>query len=88
MTIFRADSVGITREPNRKKKRSVSFKYIIRKDPTLKELQEKKYPFPDLDLPRMVDDLLEKGVFNFQSRRGSKRLEGLVTPNTAVIIRW
>ena len=29
---------------------------------TLKELQEKKYPFPDLDLSGMLDDLLEKGI--------------------------
>jgi len=42
--------------------RSTPFKYIIRRRPTLKELQEKIYPFPDSDLPGMLDDLLEKGV--------------------------
>jgi len=40
----------------------VPFKETIRKRPTLKELQEKKYPFPNSDLPGMLDDLLEKGV--------------------------
>ena len=33
-----------------------------KKRPTLKELQEKKYPFPDSDLSGMLDDLLEKGI--------------------------
>ena len=33
-----------------------------KKRPTLKELQDKKYPFPDSDLSRMLDDLLEKGI--------------------------
>ena len=33
-----------------------------KKRPTLKELQEKKYPFPDLDLSGMLDDLLKKGI--------------------------
>jgi len=35
---------------------------VTNKRPTLKELQEKKYPFPDSDLSGMLDDLLEKGV--------------------------
>jgi len=35
---------------------------MMRRHPTLKELQEKKYPFLDSDLPRMMEDLLEKGV--------------------------
>jgi len=33
-----------------------------KKRPTLKELQEKKYRFPDLDLSGMMDELLEKGI--------------------------
>jgi len=57
---------------------------MIRRRPALIELQEKKYPFLEI---QMLDDLLEKGSFNFQSRRGLKKLEGLLTPNTAVIIR-
>ncbi|KAH7852825.1 hypothetical protein Vadar_029728 [Vaccinium darrowii] len=32
------------------------------KHPTLKELQEKRYPFPDADVPSMLEDLLEKNV--------------------------
>jgi hypothetical protein len=30
--------------------------------PSLKELQERKYPFPDSDVPGMLEDLLEKKV--------------------------
>ena len=33
-----------------------------KKLPSLKELQEKKYPFPDSDLSGMLDDSLEKGI--------------------------
>ncbi|KAH7857466.1 hypothetical protein Vadar_013066 [Vaccinium darrowii] len=32
------------------------------KHPTLKELQEKRYPYPDADVPSMLEDLLEKEV--------------------------
>jgi len=52
---------------------------MIRRRPALKELQEKKYLFPDLNLPGMLDDL-ENGVIQL--------LEPLLTPNTAVIIGW
>jgi len=36
----------------------------------LKELQEKKYPFPDSDLSGMLDDLLQNGVIELlESKR-------------------
>jgi len=62
MTIAKAEPVWITRRPNSEGKRSMPFKDTIRKHPTLKELQEKRYPFPDSDLLGMLDDFLEKGV--------------------------
>jgi len=64
------------------------FKDMIRRRPTLKELQEKKYPFSDSDWPGMLDDLFKRRSFNFQSQTGLNRWEGLRTPNTAVTIRW
>jgi len=73
MTITKAKPVRIIGKPNSEGKRSMPFKDMMRKRPTLKELQEKKYPFPDSDLPGMLDDLLEKGSFNFQSQKGPKR---------------
>jgi len=46
----------------REEKRSVPFKDATRRRPMLKELEEKKYSFPDLHLSGMFDALLEKGV--------------------------
>jgi len=43
---------------------------MIRRCPTLKELQEKIYLFPDSHWPGMLDDLLEKGVLQLpESKR-------------------
>jgi len=47
----------------------------------LEELQQKKYPFCDSNLLGMLDDLLEKGLSNFQSQNAPKKLEGLLTQN-------
>jgi len=60
MFIFEAQPIRITRKPRWEEKRSVPFKGYTRRRPTLKELREKKYPFPNLDLSGMLDDLLEK----------------------------
>jgi len=62
MTISMAGPVRISEGPKPKEKISAPFKDTIRRRPTVKELQEKKYPFPDSDLPGMLDDLLEKVV--------------------------
>ena len=62
MMSFKAEPVQITKKPNSKEKRSVPFKDTIRRRPTLKELQEKKYLFPNSNLLGMLDDHLEKGV--------------------------
>jgi len=35
---------------------------VAKKHPTLKELYGKKYPFTDLDLSRMLDNILGKGI--------------------------
>jgi len=43
-------------------KKGSSFTGGGRKRPTLKELQEKKYPFPHSDLSGMLGDLLENGI--------------------------
>ena len=45
---------------------------MTNKRPTLKELQEKKYSFPDSDLSGTLDDLLEKSVIELPN---PKRLE-------------
>jgi len=62
MTVSKAKLFHITGKLNSEEKRSVPFKDAIRRSPTLRELQEKKYPFPDSELLGMLDNLLEKGV--------------------------
>ncbi|KAL9384216.1 hypothetical protein Peur_024539 [Populus x canadensis] len=41
---------------------STTFQKGERKKPSLKERQEKVYPFPDSDISRMLDDLLEANI--------------------------
>jgi len=62
MIISRAGPVRILGGPNPEEKRSTPFKDTIKRRLTLKELQEKKYPFPDSKFSGMLDGLLEKGV--------------------------
>ena len=62
MTVTKAELVRIIGKPHLEVKRGMPFKHTMRRGPTLKELQEKKYAFPDSDLPRMLEDLLVKGV--------------------------
>jgi len=50
MTISKAEPIQITGRPNAEEKRSLPLKDAIRRHHTLKELQEKKYPFLDSDL--------------------------------------
>jgi len=58
----------------------VSFKDATRRRPTLKELQETKYWFPDLDLPGMLDDLIEKGVIQLLESKRPKDVARAVNP--------
>jgi len=62
ITISKASPIQISRGPNPTEKRSAHFNDTFRRRPTLKELQQKKYPFPYSNLLGMVDDLLEQGV--------------------------
>jgi len=54
--------IRILGKPKLEDKKSSSFKDATRRHPTLKELQENKHPFPDLDFSGMLDDLLEKSA--------------------------
>jgi len=62
MSISTSQPIQITGKPKLEDKKSMSFKDGTKKRPTLKELEEKKYPLPDWDLSCMLVDLLEKGV--------------------------
>ena len=61
-------------------KKSSSIKVVTNKRPTLKELQEKKYPFPDSDLSDMLDDLLEKGVIELPESKCLEEVGRTVDP--------
>ena len=60
------------RKPKLEDKKGPSFKDATKKRRTLKELQEKKYPFLYSDLSGMLDNLFEKGVIKLSE---PKRLE-------------
>ena len=62
MATSTGEPVRIFGKPKYKNKKSELSKDAGKKRPTLKELQEKKYPFPDSDLLGILDDLLQNGV--------------------------
>jgi len=71
---------------NPEEKKSVPFKDMIRRRPTLKELQEKRYLFPDFDLSRMLDDLLEKAVIHLSDPKRPEDIGRIADLNTVVTI--
>ena len=56
------EPVRISGKPRLEEKKGSSSRDGGRKRPTLKELQEKKYPFSDSDLLGMLDGLLENRI--------------------------
>jgi len=53
---------------------------MMRRRPPLKELQEKKYLFPDSDLPGILDDVLEKGVIQCPEPKRPEEVGRTVDP--------
>ena len=62
MSTSTSQLIWIMGKPKPDDKKSMLFKDVTKKHSTLKELQEKKCPFSNLDLSGMPDDLLKKGV--------------------------
>jgi len=62
MSTFTSQTIHIMGKPKLEGKNSPSFKVVAKKCPIVKEFQEKKYPFPNLDLSGMLDDLLKEGL--------------------------
>jgi len=62
MSITTSESIRISGKSRVEEKQRPPMKEVGTKRPKLKELQERKYPFPDSDLSGMLDDLLEKGI--------------------------
>jgi len=59
--------VRISGKPRMEEKKGSSLRDVGRKGPTLKELQDKKYPFPYSDLSGMLDGLLENRIIELPS---------------------
>ena len=62
MSVTTSEPIKISGKQRAEEKRRPSMRDAGKKRPTLKELQEKKYPFPNSNLPGMLDDLPEKGI--------------------------
>jgi len=81
MSTSTSQPVLITGKPKLGEKNSPSFNVVTNKRPTLKELQEKKYPFPDSDFSRMLDDLFEKGVIELLEPKRPEEARRTANPN-------
>jgi len=68
-----------------KENKGASLRDVGRKRPTLKELQVKKYPFPDADLSGMLDDLLENRIIGLPEPTRPEEAEGQATRSTVAI---
>ena len=64
--------VRISGKPRMEEKKGSSLRDVGRKGPTLKELQDKKYPFPYSDLSGMLDGLLENRIIELPSLKWPK----------------
>ncbi|VVA38898.1 PREDICTED: CCACVL1_17306, partial [Prunus dulcis] len=78
-----------TRDKKTEVKRMEPSREVDRRRRTLKELEEKTYPFPDSDVVGMLEDLLEKKVIELpKSRQGRIELdvEEIADANVATIV--
>jgi hypothetical protein len=58
-----------------------TFQKGERKKPSLKERQEKVYPFPDSDISRMLDDLLEANIIELPEVKCPDEANQMDNPN-------
>ena len=58
-----------------------TFQKGERKKPSLKERQEKVYPFPDSDISRMLDDLLEANIIELPEVKRPEEANQVDNPN-------
>jgi len=79
IVVSTGEPVRISGEPKYENKRGGFSKDTGKKRP-LKELQEKKYPFPDLDLSGMLDDLLENGIIELPEPKRPEEVGRVTDP--------
>ncbi|KAI5343509.1 hypothetical protein L3X38_011385 [Prunus dulcis] len=78
-----------TRDKKREAKRMEPSREVDRRQRTLKDLEEKTYPFPDSDVAGMLEDLLEKKMIELpESRQGRIELDvdEIADANIATIV--
>jgi len=80
MSTFISKPIPITEKSTLGHKKKPSFKDVIKKGPTLKELQERKYPFLNSDLSGILDDLLKKGVIKLPEPKHSEEVARTTSP--------
>jgi len=88
MTITKAMPIRIIRKANLEEKRGMPFKDMMKRRLTLKELQDKNIRYLIRTCQECWMIFLKRGSFNFQSQKGPKKWEGLLTRNTVVTIGW
>ncbi|CAL2271127.1 unnamed protein product [Prunus armeniaca] len=69
-----------TRDKKREVKRMESSREVDRRRHTLKELEEKTYPFPDSDVIGMLEDLLEKKVIELPECKRPEKMNRVNDP--------
>ncbi|KAL9224979.1 hypothetical protein vseg_000953 [Gypsophila vaccaria] len=73
--------VKISAKPKYKKKKEAYTKGYNLDGPTFEELQAMEYPFPDSDLPGMLDDLLEKKILQLPKSKRPNQAHRVNDPN-------
>jgi len=76
MFISKAESVQTTGKPKMEDKKSVPFKKVIRRHPTLKKLQEKNIHSLTQICQECQMIFWKNRSFNFQSQKDMKKLGG------------
>ncbi|KAL2941826.1 Sal-like protein 4 [Bienertia sinuspersici] len=76
-----SNPVKISAKPKAAYEKGSSSRDSRKEKPTLKELQAKKYPFPDSDLEGMLEDLLEKKIIDLPESKHPKEMGKTSDPN-------
>ncbi|KAH0748540.1 hypothetical protein KY290_027772 [Solanum tuberosum] len=77
----KATSVKVTTKSKLKEEEAPSqYPKEKRRRPTLKELEAKVYPFPDSDVPMILDELLAKKVIDFPESKRPKEINKVGDP--------
>ena len=63
-----------------------AFTQERRRRPTLQEMQEKQYPFPDSDISNMLDHLLELKLIELPEMKHPEEADQKMIPSIASII--